>query len=110
MKKRGNVLLENKKKLKDGFETLTEHEKFLIHKDSLLYIQEIFYRVMEKNPRVFKISTLLSLRKRRLKNAVGSENDFHYPIVFEPYKKGNPEVELYNSKMVRKNFLTIFHS
>lgn len=100
-----NILLENKKRLEEGFDVLTPLEKFEIHKESLLFIQEIFYRVMERNPKLFNISTLLSLRKRRLKNAVGSENDLHYPIKFKDpsnIKKKDPEIELYNSKMVRE--------
>lgn len=93
----------------EEFDTLNEYEKFLIHKESLLHVQEIFYRVMERNPSLFRISKLLSLRKRRLKNAVGSENDLQYVIEFKPYKKGPKDKELYNSLMVSfKIFLKNF--
>lgn len=106
-----SILIKNKERLHDGFDILTDIQKFDIHKESLLEIQSIFYRVIERHPDIFKANILLSLRKRRIKNAVGSENDLHYPIVYKPHEKGNPEEELYNEKMVifhQKFFLLTF--
>jgi hypothetical protein len=99
--KKVSVLKKNieylKKVNKEG-KMLTSYERFCIHKENILETQRIFYRAMENNPSLFKIPTLLNLRKRRMKNAVGSENDFCYEIKYiHDYKK---DEDLFNTSQL----------
>ena len=100
-----NILIENKKKLESDAK-LSHYDRFLLHKESLLHVQSIFYRVMERNPHIFKMTTLLNLRKRRIKNVIGCENDLHYPIEYKPEEdeKEIDREEMYtNAKIVSNN-------
>lgn len=68
-------LVEMRQQLVEKFSSMTKRQIFEFKKAMLLKIQETFYRAMESNPAIFKCQTLLNLRRRRLKNVLGSEND-----------------------------------
>ena len=80
-------LVEMRQILVEKIDTMTKRDVFEFKKTMLFKIQETFYRAMEANPGVFKCQTLLNLRRRRLKNVLGSENDQCWAIEFDEEKE-----------------------
>lgn len=80
--------------LKDG---LSKMERYRLRRINLLVIQEKFFEVMEKNPKIFKISLLTHRRKAILKERRFGKvkEDF---IDFEPDE--GEEVAFKKSKVV----------
>lgn len=60
------LIEKNNKKLKEG--DLTDKQIYDLLKEKLLAVQKLFYKVMEKNPQIFKISQLLYRRKKLMKD------------------------------------------
>jgi len=73
-----NVLLENNKILLEKHAELNQEEKIALRRENLRYIQKFFYKVMEKNPQVFKIENLLYLYKRKTK-----DDDFDHDLLIQ---------------------------
>lgn len=84
-KKRG--IAELRAIIQNERQTLSKEEVFEIKKLILLKIQDTFYRLMEGNQNIFKCQTLLNLRRRRIKNVVGCENDYCWEINYNDRKE-----------------------
>ena len=80
-------IAELRKIIQEGGPTLTKERRFNLKKAILLKIQELFYRIMENNQKFFSCQNLLNLRRRRLKNVIGSENDQCWEIKYDDSKE-----------------------
>lgn len=73
---------------------MTMQEKIIIKRQNLMYLQKLFYKMMEKNPEVFKVSTLLYLWKRKSKDPSFDHEKLIKNIVYYPNREYDENVKI----------------